>query len=228
LKKIAIAIDGPAASGKSTTAKMVAQKLGYLHIDTGAMYRAITLKVLNQRLDLSEKDKIVRAARIGEIRLCNENGKMKIFLDGEDVTGKIRTPAVTRAVSTISCYPEVRAVMVRQQRKMAEHGGAVLEGRDIGTVVLPDAELKIFMVAEIQERARRRKKDLAATGIDASMEDLEKEIEQRDRKDATRASSPLKKAADAVELDTTRLTIQQQVDFIVERALEIINRQGKG
>ncbi len=228
MKKIAIAIDGPAASGKSTTAKMVAQKLGYLHIDTGAMYRAITLKVLNERIDLSEKEKIVKAAKASEIRLCNENGKMKIFLDGMDVTAKIRTPMVTGAVSTISSYSDVREVMVRQQRKLAAQGGAVLEGRDIGTVVLPQADLKIFMIADIEERARRRKNDLAATGIDASMEDLAREIELRDRKDATRIASPLKKADDAIELDTTNLTIQQQVDFIVKQAMEIINREVEG
>lgn len=228
MKKIAIAIDGPAASGKSTTAKMVAQTLGYLHIDTGAMYRAITLKVIDEQLDLSEKEKIVGIARASKIRLCTENGTTRIFLDGKDVSHRIRTPEVTGAVSTISCYSEVREVMVREQRELAAHGGAVLEGRDIGTVVLPQAELKIFMVANIQERARRRKKDLAATGIDASLEDLEREIERRDRKDETRESSPLKKAVDAIELDTSSLTVQQQVDFIVERALEIINKQGKG
>jgi cytidylate kinase len=227
LKKIAIAIDGPAASGKSTTAKMVAQKLGYLHIDTGAMYRAITLKVLDERLDLSEKEKIVRVAQATRIRLYTENGTTKIFVDEQDVTRRLRTPLVTGAVSTVSCYPEVREVMVREQRKMAARGGAVLEGRDIGTVVLPHAELKIFMTANIRERARRRKKDLAATGIDTPLDNLEKEIEQRDRKDTLRESSPLKKAADAIELDTSDLTIQQQVDFIVKRALEIIRRAEK-
>jgi cytidylate kinase len=227
LKKIAIAIDGPAASGKSTTAKMVAQKLDYLHIDTGAMYRAITLKVLDERLDLSEREKIVGVAQASRIRFCTENGATKIFVNDEDVTYRIRTPSVTGAVSTVSCYPEVREVMVREQRTMAAHGGAVLEGRDIGTVVLPRAELKIFMTANIHERARRRKKDLAATGIDTPLDNLEKEIEQRDRKDTLRELSPLKKADDAIELDTSDLTIQQQVDFIVRRALEIIQRSEK-
>lgn len=222
MKKIAIAIDGPAASGKSTTARLVAQQLKYLHIDTGAMYRALTLKVLNEKLDLRDKAKILKVARSSTIRLKVENGCTKVFLDDRDVTNKIRTPSVTRAVSTVSSYEEVREVMVREQQKVAAKGAVVLEGRDIGTVVLPNAELKIFMIADVEERVRRRKKDLETSGIGADIQDVKVELEERDRKDTTRTTSPLRKASGAIELDTSHMTIQEQVDFIVERAKKII------
>ena len=224
-KRITIAIDGPAASGKSTTAKLVAEKLGYLHIDTGAMYRAITLKVLDHQIDLSDRETIEALARKSAVNLESSSSSSRVLLDGFDVTKRIRTPLVTQSVSTVSSYGGVREVMVREQRKIAVDGGVVLEGRDIGTVVLPDAELKIFMVASVEERARRRKKELALNGIEASEEELMREIEIRDQKDSTRAASPLKKAPDACVLDTSDLTIEEQVDFIVERALKIIEQE---
>jgi cytidylate kinase len=224
-KKITIAIDGPAASGKSTTAKLVAQKLGYLHIDTGAMYRALTLKALEKKLDLSDQEKIVSLAQTSTIRLEGGNPTTKVYLDGTDVTDKIRTPQVNRSVSTVSSYQGVREVMVREQQRIAVHGGVVLEGRDIGTVVLPLAELKIFMIAGVHERAKRRKKDLALWGIEAEEMEMIKEIETRDRKDSTRDISPLRKAADAIELDTSNLTIEEQVDFIVARAKKTIHQK---
>ncbi len=222
MKRIVIAIDGPAASGKSTTARLVAGRLGYLHIDTGAMYRAITLKALQRKLDINNRGLIEELARGCEIHLENVDGALRVFLDAADVTAAIRSREVTANVSTVSSYPGVREVMVRSQRKLAGQGGVVLEGRDIGTVVLPEADLKVFMVANVQERARRRRKDLMATGIQANEEDLVSEIEARDRKDSTRATSPLRKADDAVELDTSDLTIDQQVEFIVDRARTII------
>jgi cytidylate kinase len=225
LKKITIAIDGPAASGKSTTAKLVAHKLGYLHIDTGAMYRAVTLKALDEKIDLSDKKKIVHLAQTSTIRLEVTDGATKVFLDGIEVTKRIRTPLVSRSVSTVSSYVGVRDVMVQEQQKMAAAGGVVLEGRDIGTVVLPDAELKIFLTASVEERARRRKKDLALVGIIANQDDIVIEIETRDQKDSTREASPLRKAPDAIELDTSSLTIEEQVDVILRRAKEVI--QGK-
>lgn len=187
------------------------------------MYRAITLKVLTEKLDLRNKAKIVELARSSTIRLKDENGCTKVFLDDRDVTEKIRTPAVTRAVSTVSGYEEVREVMVREQRNMAAKGAVVLEGRDIGTVVLPNAELKIFMNADVDERVRRRKKDLEMSGIDIDIQDVKVDLEARDHKDTTRTASPLRKAAGSIELDTSNLTIQEQVDFIVERAKKIIN-----
>ena len=227
VEKITIAIDGPAASGKSTTAKLVAHKLGYLHIDTGAMYRAITLKALDEKFDLSDKKKIVHLAQTSTIRLEVKDGTTKVFLDDVEVTKRIRTQLVSRSVSTVSSYKGVRDVMVQEQRKMAASGGVVLEGRDIGTVVLPKAELKIFMIASVEERARRRKKDLALAGIKANEDDLIKEIETRDQKDSTREASPLRKAPDAIELDTSRLTIDEQVGFILERAKKIIRKKEK-
>jgi len=226
-KKITIAIDGPAASGKSTTAKLVAHKLGYLHIDTGAMYRAITLKALDEKIDLNDIKEIVRIAQTSAVRLEVEDGTTKVFLDGNEVTKRIRTQLVNRSVSTVSSYEGVRDVMVQEQKKMAASGGVVLEGRDIGTVVLPKAELKIFMIASVEERARRRKKDLALVGIETHQDDLVKEIDARDKKDSTRETSPLRKASDAIELDTSNLTIEEQVDFILERAKDIIRKKEK-
>ncbi len=223
MKRISIAIDGPAASGKSTTAKLVAEKLGYLHLDTGAMYRALTLGVLQRGIDVQARNLVEEYAERAEVMIDAE-GKSgnRVYLNGNDVTNEIRLPEVTKNVSAVSSYEGVRSVMVREQRKMARRGGVVLEGRDIGTVVLPDAELKIFMIADVRERARRRKKDLLVAGIEEAEEDIVREIEERDRKDSTRSVSPLKKAVDAVVLDTSALTIDEQVAFIIERAKAII------
>lgn len=226
MKKIVIAIDGPAASGKSTTAKLVAERLGYIHIDTGAMYRAMTLKILERAVSVMDRNLVGSIAENSEVRLENRNGKLVILLDGNDVSKKIRTPEVTSHVSLVSSYPEVRKVLVREQRKMSLEGGVVLEGRDIGTVVLPDADLKIFMVASIAERAKRRMTELHSSGFPVSSEELEREIEERDRKDASRETSPLSRAEDAFELDTTTLSIAQQVEFIVERARKLIGDVG--
>jgi CMP/dCMP kinase len=224
-KKLTIAIDGPAASGKSTTAKLVAQKLGYLHIDTGAMYRALTLKALETKLDIHNKEQIVALAQTSTIRLEGENSTTKVLLNESDVTDRIRTPQVNRSVSTVSSYQGVREVMVREQRRIAAHGGVVLEGRDIGTVVLPSAEIKIFMVASVQERVKRRKMEFALSGIEAEEKELIKEIEARDLLDSTRDISPLRKAEDAIELDTSNLSIEEQVDFIVKRAKRMIHEK---
>jgi len=222
LKRIAIAIDGPAASGKSTTAKLVAQRLGYLHLDTGAMYRALTFEVLRKKVAPDDQAGVKKLARQSSVRLEQGKHGNRVLLNGEDVTAEIRTPRVTQAVSAVSSYPFVRELMVQEQRRMAAEGGIVLEGRDIGTVVLPKAELKIFMVANVAERARRRKKDLALVGEEVDEHELVEEISERDRKDSTREASPLKMAADAFELDTTNVTIEQQVEFIVKKANEII------
>ncbi len=223
-KKITIAIDGPAASGKSTTAKLVAKKLGYLHIDTGAMYRAVTLKALENGADILNQQIIENIAFGSDIFLKNDNGALEVYLDNIDVTAKIRNPLVTKSVSVVSSYKGVREVMVKSQQKIAFKGGVVLEGRDIGTIVLPNADLKIFMFASVEERTKRRKKDLADSGIEADVFELKKEIEERDKKDTTRQLSPLKKANDAIELDTSYLTIDEQVNFIVEKANAIIMR----
>lgn len=222
MRKIAIAIDGPAASGKSTTARLVAERLGYLHLDTGAMYRAVTLRVLEEKIPLDDMEAIGALAERTLIRLERSATGIRVFVDNRDVTHDIRSEHVTLHVSQISSYENVRRVLVREQRRMAAKGGAVLEGRDIGTVVLPDAELKIFMVAGVAERVRRRQKDLQAIGENVDSGQLENEILERDRRDSTRKASPLRKAEDAVELDTSSLTIDEQVQFVVARAKEII------
>jgi cytidylate kinase len=221
-KNIAIAIDGPAGAGKSTTAKLVAVSLGYLHIDTGAMYRAIALKVLRHNIPLDDVEKISSLAQNTEIRLVPSNTGPEVLLDGESVTSFIRIPEVSQAASKVSAIAGVRTVMVREQQRLAQHGGVVLEGRDIGTVVLPHAELKIFMVADIHERAKRRMAELAQTGIPSREEDVLHDLELRDQQDSTRSVSPLRKADDAVEVDTSHLTIEQQVQFIVDRAIHVI------
>jgi cytidylate kinase len=223
---IVIAIDGPAAAGKSTTARLVAQRVGYLHIDTGAMYRAFTWKLLREKVSLSSKDAIAEVAGKTEVRLVPDSKFDRVFVDGQEVTDFIRSPEVTKNVSFVSSIQAVRDVMVREQRKMATNGSVVLEGRDIGTVVLPEAELKIFMVADVVERARRRRKELSSAGVEASEDQLVKEIEERDEKDSNRSSSPLRKAKDAVVLDTSHLTIDQQVEAIVKRAVEILEKRG--
>jgi len=223
LKKIIIAIDGPAASGKSTTAKLVAAQLGYLHIDTGAMYRAMALKVLRNKIAPNDSEKVAALANNTTVRLVSNNGKVRVLLDGEEVSDEIRLPEVTNIVSPVSTVSEVRKLMVNEQRAMGNESGIVLEGRDIGTVVFPKAELKIFMLADARERALRRKKELDAKGVAVSLIELEKEILERDRIDSERAVSPLRKAEDAIELDTTSLSIKQQVEFIVAKAKNIIN-----
>lgn len=222
MRKIVIAIDGPAASGKSTTARLVAERLGYLHLDTGAMYRAVTLRVLEEGIPLDDVPAIGALAENTRIRLERSATGMRVFVNDRDVTQDIRSEHVTLHVSQISSYQNVRSVLVREQRRMAANGGAVLEGRDIGTVVLPDAELKIFMIAGVPERVRRRKKDLEAIGENVDSDRLEHEILERDRLDSTRKASPLRKPEGAVEIDTSSLTIEEQVQFVVDKAKEII------
>jgi cytidylate kinase len=219
-KKLVIAIDGPAAAGKSTTAKLVAEQLGYLHVDTGAMYRAVTLKVLHAGLGSGDHQGIKNLLASTRIELRRVHDTLVVMLDGRDVTQEIRSPDVTRAVSGVSRLREVREAMVREQRSMGEEGGIVLEGRDIGTVVFPDADLKFFMIAGIEARARRRVDELRAKGIDADLHKLRREIEERDRLDSTRTESPLRQAPDAIEVDTSDMTIEEQVDFVVRCARE--------
>ncbi len=224
MKKIIIAIDGPAGSGKSTTARLVAQKLGYIYIDTGAMYRALTLKVIELGIDPNDESSIIKVAENTKIELLYENGNLKVILDGKDVSEKIRSPEVTSLVSIVSAHPKLRDIMVKKQRELGRNGGVVMDGRDIGTVVFPDADLKIFMTADVRERAKRRQKELKAQGFDVEIEKLIKEIEERDKFDSTREIGPLKKADDAIEIDTTNLTIDEQVELVLKKAYELINQ----
>jgi cytidylate kinase len=227
LRKIVIAIDGPAASGKSTTARLVADRLGYLHIDTGAMYRAVTLRVLEENIPLDQVEAIGALAEVTSIRLERSDGANRVYVDNRDVTREIRSEPVTRSVSAVSSYQRVRDVLVREQRRMAQNGGVVLEGRDIGTVVLPHADLKIFMVAQVTERVKRRKIELEAVGMRIDSAHLEQEIMERDRLDSTREVSPLRKAAGAIEVDTSSMSIEDQVQFVIDRANEIIESRGE-
>jgi cytidylate kinase len=227
LRKLVIAIDGPAASGKSTTAKVVAEKLDYIFVDTGAMYRAMTLKVLKESIEVNDSEQIAKLAVRTSIRLERSEGSHKVFLDGEDVTMEIRNRKVTNAVSAVSSIKKVREVMVREQRRMGAEGGIVLEGRDIGTVVFPDADVKIFMIANAEERARRRQRDLVQQGVHVSLDELKDEITVRDKKDSDRDVSPLRKADDAIILDTSNLTVDQQVEFIITKVQEVLSKREK-
>jgi cytidylate kinase len=227
LKRIVIAIDGPAASGKSTTARLVAERLGYLYIDTGAMYRALALKVLQQRLDPSEEKAVETVVGTTNISLRTVGGRLRTFLDGVDVTQEIRSREVARAASFVSTFRRVREAMVEKQRSYGEDGGVVLEGRDIGTVVFPEAQLKIFLTAGLEERALRRERELVNSGLEVDSDTLRQEIAQRDRMDATRHASPLTKALGAIEIDTSKLTIDEQVDLVVEAAKRIIREDNE-
>lgn len=220
-----IAIDGPSGSGKSTTARLLAERLAYLYIDTGAMYRAVTLKVLRAGVDPEDPEEVARVADTCTVRLEQEDGGVRVLLDGEDVSDEIRMIEVTRHVSAISAVPHVREVLVEAQRAMGSEGGVVLEGRDIGTVVFPDADLKVFLVADLHTRAERRRGDLARQGSDISVEEVEEDLARRDAYDSSREHSPLRRADDAVTVDTTDLTIEGQVDVIEALARE--RQQGR-
>jgi len=221
-RKFIIAIDGPAGSGKSTTARIVAERLGLLHIDTGAMYRALTLKVLEEGVQLDDPVAVSRLLPSTSVELLSTGSGQRVLLDGRDVTERIRQADVTDAVSVVSSVRKVREAMVQQQRALSADRGVVLDGRDIGTVVFPDADLKIFLVASLETRAQRRMAELLPGGVDASLETLKAEIARRDRLDSRREESPLMSAPDAVELDTSDLTTEEQVEFVVTRAREIL------
>jgi|WetSurMetagenome_2_1015567.scaffolds.fasta_scaffold00462_17 CMP/dCMP kinase len=221
-KHLVIAIDGPAGSGKSSTAKLVAERLGILHLDTGAMYRAVTLKCLRRGVPYADHAAVAALVAQTEISFAGDIAGMRVRMDGEDVTAAIRSDEVTKNVSDYCVVPAVRTALVALQRKIGERGSLVCEGRDIGTVVFPKASLKFFMVASDEERARRRRKDFATMGITKSIEELIDEIRKRDHKDSSRENSPLRKADDAIELDTTNLTLDEQVACIVDKARKFL------
>jgi cytidylate kinase len=212
-----IAIDGPAGSGKSTIAKRIAQINHYTYIDTGAMYRAITYHMLNEKI--SDTNIGGLELELKKINLDFSEGKM--YLNGEDISSQIRTPLVTGRVSDYAKIPIIRERMQHFQRAISENTSVVMDGRDIGTVVLKDAELKIYLVASVEERARRRAQDLAAQGYETNFDTLIKEIERRDHLDSTRDHSPLKKANDAIEIDTSELSIEEVVNIITNLIKEV-------
>ncbi|MBI2843478.1 MAG: (d)CMP kinase [Armatimonadetes bacterium] len=217
MRKPIIAIDGPAGAGKSTVARGVAAKLGYLYIDTGAMYRAVAVKAAESRIPLDDPDRIVDLANNLDIYFLKEiDGAQHIFTDGDDLTEAVRTPEATRLSSPVSAIPGVRHRLVELQRKMGAQGGVVMEGRDIGTYVFPDAEVKIFLTASPEERARRRHKDLEAAGIPAEVEKVAAEIRERDQRDSSRAMAPLRKADDAALIDTDDMSVEEVVQKVID------------
>jgi len=220
-KRISIAIDGPAGAGKTTVAWEVARRLGYKYVDTGAMYRAVAWKSLELGIPLSDEDAIVEMAGAMDIDFAEGDGS-RIFVDGVDVSEKIRTPDVTRLSSPVSAISGVRRHLVAHQRRLAGDGGVVMEGRDIGSVVLPNAEVKVFLTASVEERARRRHEELLAGGAKVALDTLRQEIEERDRRDSTRSDSPLVKVPDAVTIDTDGLSVEE----VVERVLGLCAEKG--
>ena len=210
-----IAIDGPAGAGKSTIAKLIAKQLGLVYIDTGAMYRAVGLKAKRNNIACSEQEKIEEMLKNTEVELKNENGATAVYLDGENVSTEIRLPEISRMASDISAVPAVRYAMVEMQRSMANKTDTILDGRDIETFVLPNADVKIFLTASVEERAERRYKELIARGENVKREDVRSDIEKRDYNDSHRALAPLKKADDATEVDTTGMTIDQVCEKII-------------
>jgi CMP/dCMP kinase len=220
--KISIAIDGPAAAGKSTVAKIVAENLSYIYIDTGAMYRALTYKAILNQADIENEDQLNQLLSDTSIELLPNMGKQIILLDGIDVTDEIRNSEVTNAVSKVSRHRLIRMEMVERQQSFAAKGGVVMDGRDIGTFVLPKAEVKVFLIASVEERATRRHTENLAKGYLSDLKQLKEEIAQRDKLDSEREIAPLRKADDAFEIDTTSLTIDQVVDQIMKLAKERI------
>ena len=213
MSKVVIAVDGPAAAGKSTVSKIIAKKLGYTYIDTGAMYRAYTWYVLFKGVDPKNESECVKLIPEVEIELYPDG---KVMCSGHDVTRPIREPLVSSNVSYIASYKAIRLALVELQRKMAEKSSVVMDGRDIGTYVLPNADVKIFQIASVEERAKRRYKENMEKGIKCTYEEIVADVQNRDRIDSSRAFAPLKPAEDSVQLDTSNLTIEESVDAILK------------
>lgn len=218
--RIIITLDGPAGSGKSTVARELARALGYAYLDTGAMYRAVTLAMLRNKIDCTNASRVIETLPELTIDIRYDGGVQKTLLNGEDVSEAIRTPDVSRNVSAIAAIPEVRRHLVAQQQRMGREGGYVVDGRDAGTVIFPNAEMKFFLTASVNERARRRRLELAAQQTSLTLEQMIEEIERRDRLDSSRDVSPLQKAPDAIEIDNTNLTVNDQVEWIIKRFRE--------
>jgi cytidylate kinase len=212
MKKINIAIDGPAGAGKSTVAKLVAEKLEFIYIDTGAMYRALTYKAIKNEKDLDNASELKKLLSKTDIQLTSD---AQVYIDGENISEQIRTVQVTNSVSFVASHSDVRNEMLSRQQKLADSGGTVMDGRDIGTAVLPNAEVKIFLSATVEERAKRRYEENILKGFLVDFEQLKEEITLRDKRDTERKTAPLKKAIDAVEIDTTALTITKVVELIL-------------
>ena len=230
--KIIIAVDGYSSCGKSTFAKAIAARLGYIFIDTGAMYRAVTLYALEHgaiRSGMVDEEAVVKL--LGQIsitfRFNPQRGASDIYVNGDLVEGKIRTIEVSNCVSAVSAIPEVRHKLVAMQQEMGRRRGVVMDGRDIGTVVFPDAELKLFMTADPKVRAERRYKELREKGMQVSLEEIERNVRERDRADMSRAVSPLRQAKDAIVLDNSHMTVDEQMTWFLDRFAEVMARQSR-
>lgn len=213
---IRVAIDGPAAAGKSTVAKRIAEMLSFVYVDTGAMYRAITLKAIRENIDLENEQAVMQLLNGTEIKLMHENNKQVVYIDEEDVTEVIRNHEVSNAVSHVAKHKAIRDEMVARQREMADNVNVIMDGRDIGTNVLPHAEVKIFLIASVEERAKRRYEENMMSGLETNLEQLKREIAERDERDSKRLTAPLKQADDAIAIDTTALSINEVVEEIIK------------
>ncbi|SER44957.1 (d)CMP kinase [Salipaludibacillus aurantiacus] len=215
-----IAIDGPAGAGKSTVAKLLAEKLSFVYVDTGAMYRALTWYALENNVDVNNEGILNELLKESDIELVNESGSLKIKMNQKDISEDIRSSEVTNNVSYVAKHEKIRKEMVRKQQKLAQKGGVVMDGRDIGTAVLPAAEVKVFLTASVEERAKRRHEEHLSKGLPSDLALLKEEIAKRDQIDSEREFAPLKKAEDAIELDSTSMTIHEVVDRIYSIAAE--------
>jgi len=218
MDKLVIAIDGPSGSGKSTVGKAIARRLGYLYIDSGAVYRAVGLKALETSTPLDDASSVARLALDSNIKLEGDPDHLRVILDGRDVSTEIRLPDASHASSVVATIPEVREAVVDKLREMARAGGVVMDGRDIGTKVFPDAQVKLFLDASLDVRARRRYEEERERGRDVTVEQIRTELEGRDRRDRERAATPLVKAPDAIFIDTSDIPLDQ----LVQRVLEIV------
>ncbi|HJD04897.1 MAG: (d)CMP kinase [Mediterraneibacter sp.] len=209
-----VAIDGPAGAGKSTIAKLVAKKKGYIYVDTGAMYRGLAIHFLKKKADPEDRQAVAEACRDAEVTIGYEDGVQQIYLNGENVTGMLRTEEVGNMASKTSAIPEVREKLLELQRSLAREKDVIMDGRDIGTNILPNADVKIYLTASVETRARRRYDELKEKGTDCSLDEIARDIRERDERDMTREIAPLKKAEDAILVDSSDMTIQQVVDEI--------------
>lgn len=224
MRPLIIAIDGPSGAGKSTVARALARRLGYKHLDTGAMYRAVAWKAAKEGLTLEDEDAVAMIAERARLDV----GPAAVLIDDEDVTTAIRTPEIDRAAAVTARLPKVRSALVARQRKAGEQGGIVMEGRDIGTVVFPDADVKIYLDASSEERARRRTAGPAHGARQAALSDVASELRARDHSDLTRTTSPLTLAKDAVHLETTGLTVEETLEKVMELVEKVRSREVRG
>lgn len=216
MEKIAVAIDGPSGAGKSTIARAAAQKLGFIYVDTGALYRSIALVAYRANLPTEDVSGVCELIKKSKIEIRYEDGVQNVCLDNENVSEIIRTPEVTRYASLVSAVKEVREYLLDVQRDMAKTNNVIMDGRDIGTVILPNAQVKIFLTASAEERAKRRYDELVAKGIDVNFDEVLHDMQERDLQDYTRKTAPLKKADDAIELNTDKLNLTESIQLVLE------------